>query len=312
MKKTIFLLGGTGFIGEQTLHHLQSENDIEVLALARSEKSARKIKVSGATPIPGDMLEPGEWQKKVSDADIVIHIAQPETFGVRITKAIAKKYEATRLAMDQNLFEALSKERKTKLVYVAGNSYYGETGIGEPKDENMKPCPTGFGPYITKAVSNAESLHGFNKEVIVAFPVSVYGQGSWLKQYFLDPISLGKPVMQLPGPSHWISPIHVDDCGRALVHLALRVKAGLTNERFFLVDDKPITYKDIAKGIATILNKPLKIKTIPGFLLGLFAGQIIRSYMETDSKYSNTKLKLAGFEFIFPSFEKGLKTFQSE
>ena len=121
MKKTIFVTGGTGFIGARTLYNLQNENDIEVLALARSERSAGKIKDSGATPIPGDMLKPGDWQNQVSKAGIVIHVAQPETFGKRITKTTAKRYEADRLAMDHNLFEALSKEYKPKLVYMSGH-----------------------------------------------------------------------------------------------------------------------------------------------------------------------------------------------
>src|ERR1035438_1847624 len=128
MKKTIFITGGTGFSGEKALLHLQHENDVEVFALARSEKSMAKIKAYGATPVPGDMKNPGEWQNQAAKADIVIHVAQPETFGKRVTKATAKKYEADRLVMDHNLFEALFKEHKTKLVYVAGNSYYGETG----------------------------------------------------------------------------------------------------------------------------------------------------------------------------------------
>src|SRR5271170_4491827 len=108
--------------------------------------------------------------------------------------------------MERNLFEALPAGRKTRLVYVAGNSYYGETGAGASLDETMTPRPTGFGPYITAAVDAVERLADAGREVVVAFPGAVYGNGSWFKQYFPDPIAVNKPVMRVSGPHHWVSP----------------------------------------------------------------------------------------------------------
>jgi nucleoside-diphosphate-sugar epimerase len=190
MTRNIFMLGATGFIGEAILKALTGNPDAAVTALARSPSSADRISKAGGVPILGELKEPGAWQQSVARAEIVIHAAQPATFGRRITAKVAGKYESERLELDRRLFEALPRDRKLRLVYVAGNSYYGETGATQAKDETMNPKPTGFGPYIRSAVLNAEKLAGPNCEVIVAFPGAVYGRGSWLKQYFLDPIAV--------------------------------------------------------------------------------------------------------------------------
>ena len=206
MTTKVFVLGGTGFIGEPALRSLAGRSDVEIEALARSPSKARGFEAAGAKAVIGDLKTPGSWRDAVARADAVVHIAQPATFGARVTRSAAARYESDRLTMDRNLFEALPAGRKTRLVYVAGNSYYGETGAGAPLDETMTPRPTGFGPYITVAVDTVERLADAGREVVVAFPGAVYGNGSWFKQYFPDPIAVNKPVMRVSGPHHWVSP----------------------------------------------------------------------------------------------------------
>ncbi len=304
----VFLVGSTGFIGAEVLRALAGRPDVEVMALVRSAASQQAVKASGATPVPGDLAQPGPWQQAMAEADVVIHSAQPATFGQRVGKAQAQAYEAQRLALDASLLAALPRQHRARLLYVAGNSYYGETGAGQPLDERMAPRPTGFGPYITQAVQSAEALANDQLEVVVAFPGAVYGMGSWLKQYFIDPIAAGKRVMRVAGPAHWASPVHVADAGAAIAHLALLDSSQLSSpkERFFVVDQQPVTYDDIAAAVADALGKPLKTRSIPGWLLGLFAGEVVRSYMQTDSKYSSAKLQRTGFVHKYPTLSKGL------
>lgn len=304
----VFLVGATGFIGEQVLRQLRLRPDVAVWALGRSAASLRAIEAAGATPVQGDLGQDGPWREALAQATVVIHAAQPATFGQRVGRRQALAYERERLAMGQRLFAALPRQQPARLLYVAGNSYYGETGNGRPLDEGMQPRPTGFGPYITEAVRRAEALASPQLDVVMAFPGAVYGMGSWLKQYFIDPISAGKPVMRVAGAPHWASPVHVADAGAAIVHLALMDRARLASrqERFFVVDQQPVTYDDIAAAVARALGRPLKTRSIPGWLLGLFAGDVVRSYMQTDSKYSSAKLQATGFAFTHPTMATGL------
>lgn len=308
MPKQVFVVGATGFIGEQVLRSLLTMQDVAVTAMARSATSAQKLESLGAAVLRGDLELDGAWQQALSNVDVIVHVAQPATFGQRVTKKAAVDYEKDRLLMDQRLFAALPTSHSLRLVYVAGNSYYGETGAGPALDEHMKPNPTGFGPYITKAVHNVEALANPNLQVVIAFPGAVYGQGSWLKQYFIDPIAGGQAVMRISGAAHWASPVHVKDAGAAIAHLASMAAGNFATraERFFVVDQQPVTYDEIAASVAKALNKPLKTRSIPGFLLGLFAGEVVRSYMQTDSKYSSAKLQATGFHFEYPSIATGI------
>ena len=85
-------------------------------------------------------------------------MAQPAAFGGRSTDKTGREYEKVRLDMDGRLFAALPVNKASRLVYVAGNSYFGETGSGPALDETMTPQPTGFGPYIQRAVASARSI----------------------------------------------------------------------------------------------------------------------------------------------------------
>jgi nucleoside-diphosphate-sugar epimerase len=308
MNQHIFLIGATGFIGEQVLQSLLARPNVTLSALVRTAASAKKVASRGATAVLGDLEQDGAWQQALANVDVVVHVAQPSTFGQRVTKKAALAYEKNRLAMDQRLFSALPKNKPMRLVYVAGNSYYGETGSGPALGEKMTPQPTGFGPYIVNAVHKAEALASDAVQVVVAFPGAVYGDGSWLKQYFIDPIAAGQPVMRVSGPAHWASPVHVEDAGAAIAHLAALPPSLLASktERFFIVDHQPATYDDIAKAVSARLAKPLKTRSIPGWLLGLFAGDVVRSYMQTDSKYTSAKLQATGFRFTFPTIATGI------
>jgi NADPH:quinone reductase-like Zn-dependent oxidoreductase len=54
MNRTLFILGGTGFIGYETIIQALKAG-WQVKALARSEEGAKKMQQMGAQPVLGDM-----------------------------------------------------------------------------------------------------------------------------------------------------------------------------------------------------------------------------------------------------------------
>src|SRR5206468_3668958 len=94
-----------------------------VLVLTRTDDAANAAEALGATPVRGDLLARGAWQDEVARADRVVHLAQPETFGRKVTRARAVAYREARLQMDEHLLAAASGARR--VLYVAGTSYYG-------------------------------------------------------------------------------------------------------------------------------------------------------------------------------------------
>ena len=107
MKKTVFVTGGSGFIGAEVCRASVAAGD-EVIVLCRSKESARKVKALGAAPIEGDLLCTGAWQDLARAVEYVIHLAQPAVFGARVTTRRAERYRVESLLMDKNLFLALA------------------------------------------------------------------------------------------------------------------------------------------------------------------------------------------------------------
>ena len=84
--RDIFVTGGSGFIGTVFVRHAVAEGH-RVRVLTRSESSGERVRAAGADPVIGNLLEPGLWQDAASDAEAVVHLAQPETYGARVSKS---------------------------------------------------------------------------------------------------------------------------------------------------------------------------------------------------------------------------------
>ena len=84
-RQRIFVTGATGFIGAHFLRAAMTAGH-QVVALTRSKDCAASLSSMGATAIVGDLSDAkGVWREAVGSADAVVHLAQPQTFGGRVT-----------------------------------------------------------------------------------------------------------------------------------------------------------------------------------------------------------------------------------
>jgi nucleoside-diphosphate-sugar epimerase len=298
----VFVTGATGFIGASLLRAATAAG-YGVDALTRSEASAAALRAQGVNAVIGDLADSGgAWRAAALRADAIVHLAQPQTFGGRVTNARAKRYGDDRLAMDRTLFNAVDPTQTQRIIYVAGTSYYGECGPSM-RDEDAVPHPKGWGPYLAPAI---EAIPGYVERglpIVVALPGWVYGPGSWFAQYLLEPLKSGKPVYGLRGRNRFTSPVHVDDCARALVHL---IKKGEVGRRYFIVDDAPVPGERLAELAAAALGVTSRGRKLPFQLLRLFLGQVISESMAYENRLSNNRLRSTGFLFTFPTCEQGI------
>ncbi len=270
-----------------------------VQALCRSESSAAAVQALGAQPVFGDLLEAGAWQTQAAQADVVLHFAQPQTFGGRVGKARAVRYAANRQVMDRNLLSALQGSAVQRIVYVSGTSYYGQQDL-PPKDETAKPNPRGWGPYILKAMQQLEAFCAAGLPVVTVFPSSVYGAGSWYGDILVS-LKAGKTQLTLAGRDPTLATVHVEDCARAILHL---MEHGAIGERYIICDDRPPKYSEILAQSAKALNIPLKTRPVPLWLGRIIAGPVVTDAY--DAHLSNARLRSTGFRLQFPTIEQGI------
>jgi nucleoside-diphosphate-sugar epimerase len=301
MQKTVFVTGGSGFIGTELCRVCVAAGD-KVIALCRSKESARKVKRLGATPIEGDLLCAGAWQSQARAAEYVIHLAQPAVFGARVTTRRAERYRRGSLLMDKNLFLALDPHKVKRVVYVSGTCYYGDLGT-TLCNETITPKPHGIGRFI---IDNVDLIGRCAKDglpIVTAFPGPVYGTGSWFREYFFTPLARGNRLFTWGDRTPTNSPIHVSDCARAIAHLLKHASVG---ERYFLVDDKPVQWSTLGTLVADALGVTLRLARVPAWLAAILMGRIAFESMAINSVLSNSKLKALDFAFRYPTVDTGV------
>src|SRR3954451_19628482 len=70
----VLVLGGTGSIGAPVVRALVGRGH-DVVALARSDRSAARAVGLGANPVAGDIATPERWRQALPPLDAVLHLA---------------------------------------------------------------------------------------------------------------------------------------------------------------------------------------------------------------------------------------------
>jgi nucleoside-diphosphate-sugar epimerase len=295
---TAFVTGAAGFIGTELVKVLVACG-YQVFGLAGSAASTRHLQRAGAIAIRGDLLVPGKWQDE-APADWVFHIPPCVPVGTgswRRTRHIAQR----RALMDAHLLDAVAGVTK-RVVYVADARCYGPTGIRPLTEDEVSVSP-GRGRCLIPALDRLDGYTIAGLPIVTALPGCVYGNGSWFRDRVVDPVMSGRRVLQFGKRGSWVSPIHVHDCARGLVHLAER---GIVGGRYFLANDEPIQMHEFAETVARLANRPLRVWRVPAAAAALLVHRPLADYARGNLALSNIRLRGTGFQFRYPTIEHGI------
>ena len=298
---TTFVTGAAGFIGSELVKVLVARRH-RVFGLADSVDAAERVRRAGGVPVLGDLLEPGPWQDEAG-ADWVFHLPPHPVDGPRVTRRRAAAIARARVLMDAHLLDAVAAGATQRIVYVADTSWYGATGA-RPITEDTPPQPSAWGRCLTPALERVEGYVIAGQPIVAAFPGWVYGNGGWFRQRVIEPVMAGRRVLQFRRTGPWVSPIHVEDCARALVHLAERGEPG---GRYFLVNHDPVRLDEFASLFARLANRPLRLLRVPAAATRLVVGPVLADLLLADAVFSNIRLRGIGFRFHYPTLEPGLQ-----
>jgi nucleoside-diphosphate-sugar epimerase len=290
-RPTTFVTGAAGFIGTELVKVLVARGH-QVFGLTQCAEAAQRVRRAGAVAVMGDLLEPGRWQDEAA-ADWVFHLPPDPARGLRVTRRRAASIARAGVLMDAHLLDAVAIGATRRIVYVADTSCYGATGP-RPITEDQLPRPSACGRYLAPALDRLDGYVVAGLPIITAFPGWVYGNGSWFRKRVIEPVLAGRRVLQFGKTGPWVSPIHVHDCARALVHLAEYSKAG---GRYFLVNSHPIRSHEFAGTFARLANRPLRVWRVPAAATRLVVGPVSADGFQADAVFSNIRLRAIGFRF---------------
>jgi nucleoside-diphosphate-sugar epimerase len=300
-RATSFVTGAAGFLGSQLVKLLVARRH-QVFGLTESLEAAERVRRAGGMPVMGHLLEPGSWQDEAA-ADWVFHVPPHAMHGPRLTRTRAAAVTRARMLMDTHLLDAVAAGTTRRIVYVADTSYFGATGP-RPITEDTPPQPLAWGRCLTPALERLDGYIVAGQPIVAAFPGWVYGNGGWFREWVIDPVMAGRRVLLFGKTGTWLSPIHVEDCARALVHLAER---GEPSGRYFLVNHDPIRLDEFAETFARLANRPLRVLRVPPVATRLVVGPVLADHLLANAVFSNIRLRGTGFRFLYPTLDQGLR-----
>ena len=300
-RATAFVTGAAGFVGGELVKALVARRH-RVFGLASSAEAAARVRRAGGTPVIGDLLEPGSWQDQVS-TDWVFHVPPHVVPGRRVGARSAAAMGSARLRMDAHLLDAVAAGVTRRIVYVAETSCTA-TGGPQPMTEDALLRPSAWGHHLAPALEQIEGYVVAGHPIVSAFPGWVYGNGGWFRQRVIEPVFSGRRVLMFGRTGPWLSPIHVKDCARALIHLA---EHGASGGRYFVANHDPIRLEEFAVAFARLAHRQLRVWRIPAALAPLVVGTALANCWQSDAVLSNIRLRGLGFRFLYGTLDQGLR-----
>ena len=239
----IFLTGASGYIGGSLSEHLRDTGH-EVLALARSEDSAARLRQRGLKVLLGDL----------DDAPVLAR-------GATMTDATINAGDADHMESVQTLVATLAGTGKG-LVHTSGSSIVCDDAEGRYASNDVFADDAAYTPMAHRqhriAVDRIVRIAGVTQGIrtAVVFPTMVYGAGKGLKiesdqvpKLTTKSRERGAGVHIGPGLNMW-SNVFIDDLS-SLYELVVR---DAPSASFYFAENGENTLKEVATAVSHSLG----------------------------------------------------------
>lgn len=291
----VFVTGATGLIGSAVVAELINHGH-KVLALARSDASARAAEAAGAEPLRGALAELDVLRAGAKDADGTIHLAFSNDFSSpdALAKGIAEETAAI-----ASLGEALLGTNRP-LVMVSGTP----TTPGRASTEGDPASKSGpVGGRARAVMAGLELASRGVRSSAVRLPRTVHNHGTGGFAGILTNMARQSRVAGYPGDGaqRWPA-VHALDAA-ALFRIALERAAG--GSSWHAVADEGDRVSDIAAVIGRRLGLP--VKSVASDSFGAFA-PIFMADQPSSSAHTRQAL---GWTPTYPSLLTDLENIQA-
>ena len=254
----VFVTGGTGFIGGQTVKRLVGARH-EVCCLVRSASATSLLNELGVRLAPGDLTRKDTLLDGMKGCDCVINIGGAYSFW----KADRRAYEAVNVGGTRNIMEAALETGVSKVVHVSTVVVYGKPAVS-PVTEQVPPGAIRFSEYAETKYQGERIAWELRQTrglpLVVVYPGAVLGPADPKAsgEYIQDVINRRMPATVLTDASFPF--VHVNDVAESIVRAA--EKPGNVGERYFLTAEN-LTFGRVNQLIAEISGVALPRFRLP-------------------------------------------------
>ena len=269
--ETIFITGGSGFIGRNLIRNLTAKG-YRLIALARSTASAKIIEELGASAAMGDITNKASLVRGMNGCDWLIHAAADTNHGFGNYKQAAINIEGTK-----NVFEAAKETLIKRAIHISTESVLVS---GKPLINIVEtmPIPTKHAGGYSKTKAEAEkmalSLSSAQMPVMVIRPRFVWGRDDTTALPQLIEAAKSGKLAWIGGGQYLTSTSHIDNVVHGIELSLIRGKEG---EVYFISDGEPIEFKKFITQLLATQNIIAPTNLIPRWLCEfiVFSGTIL-------------------------------------
>lgn len=261
MKKTVFLTGGTGFIGSAIIERLLNDSYFQVVATTRKNILSDKLKFVTINNID----ESTNWLECLKNIDVVIHTAARVHMMKDISDNPLNDYRKINVEGTLNLARQAVKSGVKRFIFISSIKVNGESTnlLTNAFHSDDKANPIDY--YGISKFEAEEGLKQISKltglEVVIIRPPLVYGPG--VKANFHSMMKWLQKGIPLPfGAIHnKRSLVAIDNLVDLIVTCINHPNA--KNQIFLVSDDDDISTTELLKRMAKVLKKKVLLVPIP-------------------------------------------------
>ena len=232
-----FVTGGSGFLGRELIRALRAAGD-DVVALARSERSAAKVEELGATPAPGDLDDIDALSSGMHGVDRVFHAAaHTEEWDSD------ENFHRVNVTGTENVLAAARTAGVRRLVHVSTEAVLAD---GKPivRADERVPVPEGVLPGYpkTKALAEERVRAACTERLatVIIRPRFIWGRGDTaVLAKFVEGVHSGR-LAWIDRGEYLTSTCHVANVCEGALAAAER---GAPGETYFLTDGEPLEFR---------------------------------------------------------------------
>lgn len=259
------MTGGSGFIGGVLIRRLVRDG-WAVNALARSERSADKVRGAGAEPVIGDLFDVEAMHAGASGCEYAFHAAATTVEWGPREEYVRGNVDGTRIAL-----EACRAASVRRFVHVGTEAALlaGQALVNVDETAPLRPDSKAHYP-ATKAVAEQAVLdaNGDGFETVVVRPRLVWGPDDETILPIAKKMVEEGRFAWIGGGGHLTSTTHQDN---AIEGLVLAAENGRPGNAYFVTDGEPVVFRDFFSALlATAGLEPPK-RNIPAGLANALA-----------------------------------------
>jgi nucleoside-diphosphate-sugar epimerase len=263
---TVFVTGGSGFIGGALLETLRDRGE-SVHALARTPAAEAEVVARGAVPVRGDITDVTALADGMRDAELIVHAAGMLPAGPRAADELRRvNVEGTRAVLT-----AAGKVGVPRLVYLSTvQVLLGEhplVGADETARYPQRPA----GPYPASKLEAERLLLAASARsltTVAVRPGMCWGLGDTSALPGFAAAAGSGRLRWVDGGGYLVSTTHVQNVVEGILAAAERGRGG---EAYFVTDGTPIPFRDFVAGLLASQGIPAPTREMPRWAAGVLA-----------------------------------------